>query len=338
MQVSTSKPTRHVNLGWRVVPPFYCIGTHKYDTEVYLGQFMKKIISMSALSLAIVATAGCFGTKNLSHNISNDGKVQAGDIVFPELDKAWQKDGQFPNTENLSKIRPGVAKDELYQLIGRPHFSEGQNAREWDYIMKFYQEDDSVKICQYKVIFDKAYKGQEFYWKPADCAQYAKIQTPAPTIIYQQVPAPAPTPAPAPVVVHQPAPIISEKISLSADALFYFDKWKEQDMLPEGKPELDALARKLAEYQEKGRMQIMITGHTDLLGEDMYNMNLSQLRAQTVRAYLINRGVHASTMMATGAGESEPVKACNMNQPRQALIDCLQPNRRVELSVSVFSF
>lgn len=293
---------------------------------------MKKISSLSAVSLAALAMTGCLGTKHLSHDITREGTVQPENIVFPELEKAWQKDGQFPNSENLSKIRPGVAKDELYQLIGRPHFSEGQYAREWDYIMKFYQADDTVKICQYKVIFDKEYRGQEFYWKPADCAAYAKAQTPAaPTIIYQQAPAPAPVVVPA-------APIISEKLTLSADALFYFDRWREQDMLPKGKPELDALARKLVEYQSKGRMQIMITGHTDLLGEDMYNMNLSQLRAQTVRTYLINRGVDAGTMMATGAGESEPVKACNMNQPRQALIDCLQPNRRVELSVSVYAY
>lgn len=294
---------------------------------------MKKISSLSILALSVLAVSGCFGTKNLSQDITKEGTVQSDGIVFPALNKAWQKDGQFPNTENLSKIRPGIAKDELYQLIGRPHFSEGQKAREWDYIMKFYQEDDSVKICQYKVIFDKAFKGREFYWKPADCAEFAKVKTPEPTIIYQQVPAPQP---PQPIVPQ--TPIISEKITLSADALFYFDKWKEQEMLPQGRPELDALARKLVEYQARGRTQIMVTGHTDLMGDDMYNMNLSMLRAQTVRTYLINRGVDASSLVASGAGESQPVKSCNMNQPRKPLIDCLQPNRRVELSVTVFEY
>lgn len=292
---------------------------------------MKKFYSFSALALSVLAVSGCFGTKQLSHDITKEGTVQTDNIRFPELNKAWQKDGQFPNTENLSKIRPGVGKDELYQLIGRPHFSEAQKAREWDYIMKFYQEDDSVRVCQYKVIFDKDYKGQEFYWKPADCAEFAKVKKPEPTIIYQQVPAPAPLPMPQ-------QPIISEKITLSADALFYFDKWKEQDMLPKGRPELDALARKLVEYQSRGRTQIQLVGHTDLLGEDMYNMNLSQLRAQTVRSYLINRGVEAASLMASGAGETQPVKSCNMNQPRKALIDCLQPNRRVELQVSVYAY
>lgn len=114
------------------------------------------------------------GTKHLSAGISSESAVYHDNIVFPALDKAWQKDGQFPNSENLSKIKPGIAKYELYQLIGRPHFSEANKAREWDYILKLYQSDDSVKTCQYKVIFDKDYKGQDFYWLPADCVNYAK--------------------------------------------------------------------------------------------------------------------------------------------------------------------
>lgn len=65
-------------------------------------------------------------------------------------------------------------------------------------------------------------------------------------------------------------------------------------------------------------------------------MNLFMLRAQTVRSYLINRGVAASSIMATGAGESQPVKQYDSTLARQDLINCLQPNRRVEASVSVY--
>lgn len=279
---------------------------------------MKKL---SLIALSTLALTACMGTKHLSQNISNEGTVAKDDIVFPALEKAWQKDGQFPNSENLAKIRAGVAKDELYQLIGRPHFSEANKAREWDYIMKFYRPDESVQICQYKVIFDKDYKGQEFYWKPVDCVNYVKPLTPVTD--------------PAPPVIAT-TPIINEKINLGADALFYFDKFKPQDMLPKGKPELDQLAQKLAEYSKKGRMQVMITGHTDRFGDDMYNMNLSLLRAQTVRSYLIERGVDAGSIWATGAGENQPVKYCADTLPKKQAIDCLQPNRRVEVQVSVY--
>lgn len=289
--------------------------------------------------LCVVAMSATACTTALSHNISDKGTVAKENIVFPALDTAWEKDGQFPNSENLSKIRAGVGKDELYQLIGRPHFSERQHAREWDYIMKFYQKDQSVKICQYKVIFDKDYKGQEFYWKPADCAQYATPKTHTPQIIYQQVPAPAPqiiyTPAPAPAP--QPVPLINEKINLGADALFNFDKWQTHEMKPEGRRQLDELAQKLREWQTRGDSRVMITGHTDRLGDDMYNLNLSQLRAQTVRAYLAERGVDPATMSAAGAGETQQVKQCADSLGRQKLIECLQPNRRVEVDVAVFA-
>lgn len=277
-------------------------------------------LSMATLACMTLGLTGCMGTKYLSEGISDEGHVEPQNIVFPELDDAWQKQGQFPNRENLSKIRAGVVKDELYQLIGRPHFSEAQHAREWDYIMKFYQEDDSVKVCQYKVIFDKDYRGQEFYWQPADCAKYAKLPTAAPVA----------TPAIATPIIKQ------EKITLAADALFKFDQWKTSEMLTKGRQDLDELAQKLIDYSRQGDARIIITGHTDYLGDDAYNMNLSQLRAQTVRRYLIEQGVDASTMIAMGAGESEPVKQCSANVSRQALIDCLQPNRRVEVSVSLY--
>lgn len=275
-----------------------------------------KWLTLSLAGMTVLAMTGCMGTKYLSEGITKDGHVPQENVTFPELDDAWQKEGQFANSENLSKIRPGVAKDELYQLIGRPHFSEGQYAREWDYIMKFYMPDDSVKICQYKVIFDENYRGQEFYWSPADCPP----KKAEPTINV------------APMIMAAP---IKERINLSADALFHFDKWKAEDMLPQGRRELDELAQKLNQYQSMGDSRIIITGHTDRKGDDMYNMNLSQLRAQTVRSYLVSRGVEPSSMIANGAGKSQPVQQCSTNLPRQEEINCLQPNRRVTLDISV---
>ena len=92
----------------------------------------KLAFALTSLTLSLTAC-----TNTISHSIDSNGHIEPSNIFFPKLDKAWQKDGQFPNSENLSKIKPGIAKDELYQLIGRPHFSEAQHAREWDYIMKF---------------------------------------------------------------------------------------------------------------------------------------------------------------------------------------------------------
>ena len=294
------------------------------------NHYISKIAGLSVLSLALFGMSGCLGTTHLSNGITAQGQVQMQDIIFPDMAKAWQYQGQFPNRENLSKMRPGVDKDDIYQLLGRPHFSEGQFAREWDYIMKFYMPDNSVKICQYKVIFDKNFKAQEFYWSPADCPPPVEEPQVVTQTIIQQMPAPVVVPAPIPA----PAPI-KERINLGADALFKFDQSDAQNMLPQGRRELDELASKLRQYQNMGDSRIIVTGHTDRKGDDTYNMNLSIKRAQTVRSYLINQGVNANTIIATGAGETQPVEQCSTKLPRQQEIDCLQPNRRVTLDVTV---
>lgn len=270
---------------------------------------MLKCLAVSMSISGLMLSAGCTGT--LSNNINDDGQVAVSDLIFPEQDKAWQKDGQFPNSENLSKVRAGVSKDDLYQLIGRPHFSEAHNAREWDYIFKFYQADGSVQTCQYKVIFDKAFKAQQFYWQPSECAKYAEVHAPE-------------------------QPIFNEKINLAADTLFDFDKWQAKDMMPAGQRSLDDLATVLRRYQDQGNSHVVVTGYTDHLGDEAYNLMLSKQRAQTVRQYLIAQGVDANTITAAGGGESALLTQCSDAMERQERIKCLQPNRRVEVAVTVY--
>ncbi len=274
---------------------------------------------MALLGCLSISMLTACGTTAVSHDISKEGHVDASNLVWPDLDKAWQKEGQFPNSENLSKIKAGIAKDELYQLIGRPHFSERQHAKEWNYIMKFYQKDNSVKVCQYKVIFDKHYKGQEFYWFPADCPPKKEAVK-----------------APAPVVV--PAKVTHKKISLDADALFAFDEYKLDSMNPEGRAKLDNLAKKLQEFNKDGDVRIHIIGHTDRKGSEEYNTQLSQNRANSVMAYLIQSGIRSASIMATGMGEAFPVVECPAGLSAQEEIDCLQPNRRVDVDVEIHDF
>ena len=106
-------------------------------------------------------------------------------------------------------------------------------------------------------------------------------------------------------------------------------------MNAQGKAELDDVAAKLGRLERLD--QVRIIGHTDYLGSDSYNMRLSQQRAETVRNYLISRGVPANVLYAYGAGETQPVKQCDNRGNRAELIACLQPNRRVELEVNGMS-
>ena len=74
-------------------------------------------------------------------------------------------------------------------------------------------------------------------------------------------------------------------------------------------------------------LRLEIEGHTDSVGTDEYNQNLSERRAQTVREYLVSQRIAADSVIAKGFGETQPV-ATNDNAAGR------QQNRRVELVVS----
>jgi outer membrane protein OmpA-like peptidoglycan-associated protein len=82
---------------------------------------------------------------------------------------------------------------------------------------------------------------------------------------------------------------------------------------------------------------VELIGHADRLqgrGHD-YNRGLSERRALTVRNLLVERGVEAGTIEYRYKGDTEQVQACEGVKPRQALRECLAPNRRVEVRMVV---
>lgn len=249
---------------------------------------MKQLKYIGLITAAITLTA-C--TSVVSNFVNRDGTPR-GDVTFPDMEDATMPEGIFPNLENLTKIDNGVTKRDLYSLIERPHFHEMNGAKEWDYIMKFRQPDRSVKICQYKILFDHGNIARSFFWKPADC--------------------------------------LNQKIDLDADALFPFNRGGVTDIKLAGKLKLDALAQQIGAEDNKPRLHVV--GYTDYLGDDQYNLRLSQQRANSVRQYLIDQGVKPDHIIATGRGESDPVVTCKKKN-RAALVRCLAPNRRVSIDI-----
>lgn len=125
---------------------------------------------------------------------------------------------------------------------------------------------------------------------------------------------------------------MTRRVSLSADALFVFDRSSAADMLPKGKAELDALAHALRS-QDMQVQSLTITGHTDRLGTEAYNDALALQRANTVRDYLKAAGVVAP-MAVRSMGEREPVtRDCQGTDRTPGLIACLQPDRRVVVDI-----
>ncbi len=73
---------------------------------------------------------------------------------------------------------------------------------------------------------------------------------------------------------------------------------------PESFPDLD---RAVSLMQTNARLFGTVEGHTDDRGSAAYNQKLSQRRAESVRQYLVDKGVPADRLEAVGRGESQPV-------------------------------
>lgn len=130
--------------------------------------------------------------------------------------------------------------------------------------------------------------------------------------------------AEAPPAPPPPAAPTYESMNLNASALFDFDS----DVLkPEGQAALDAVGDKI---QSKGAsvVDVDVIGHTDSIGSEEYNQQLSLRRATSVKDYIVSKGVDASIIDVSGKGESQPVADNSTKEGRAQ-------NRRVEVRIGV---
>jgi len=184
------------------------------------------------------------------------------------------------------------------------------------------------------------------YWTPAmavaECdPDLVKKEEPkkaeaAPAAAPAPMAAPEPAPVAAPMVAVGPEKPAFEKVTLQAETLFDFDK---AVVRPDGKKILeDDVVTKMKQYPQVEK--VLVTGHADRIGTEKYNMNLSQRRADAVKAFLITQGVDTARIDTAAKGEAEPVVSCSEikgpeHRSNKKLVACLQPNRRVVVEVEV---
>lgn len=263
---------------------------------------MKKM-KQTLLGLTTVAALLLSACSSVSH-VKADGTTD--EVVWPDAENVSFKTGSFPVVSALKLVRPGMTKDQLYNLLGRPHFSEGLiGVVEWDYLFHFPLLNGEVKTCQYKVLFDQHKQAQSFFWREPDCAALLDGRVAEPT---------------------------TATIELSADALFAFDGSSVNELLPQGKARLLQLAQQLNQDYVVIH-SIALTGHTDRLGSDAYNQRLGLARANTVRSILQQHGVTVA-MSTHSAGKTMPKSVgCEGDVTSTALKSCLQQDRRVTIDI-----
>ncbi len=110
-------------------------------------------------------------------------------------------------------------------------------------------------------------------------------------------------------------------LSMSEDILFDFDSYSVKNSV---KDSLDGLAKALKENRD---IKLKIDGHTDFIGTEQYNYNLSLKRANSIKNYLVTKGVNKNNISIEGHGKQNPV-ATNKTEEGRA------KNRRVEFIIS----
>src|SRR5262249_5933011 len=124
-------------------------------------------------------------------------------------------------------------------------------------------------------------------------------------------PPPPPKPAPPPPPSPPPPARKVERTIILDDVLFDFDK---STIKAKAAQILDRLVAFMHENKEK---RVAISGHTDSIGTEAYNLKLSDRRWMSVRDYVVKRGVESGRVSGQGFGESKPIAPPRV-EPRTA--------------------
>ncbi len=224
-------------------------------------------------------------------------------VVFDELDEPYLRVGANVDHAVVDSVREGMTVDEVaYRLGGPESVKHHDEVSDWHYNINLpFSGSDSVVVCQYRVEFDADGYVSTTDWRRRHCES-----------LFTGV-----------------APRSAELVTLSSDVLFDFDS---HEVTAEGRKELEELARQLKQSYEEPL--ITLVGHTDRIGSDDYNLELSERRVASVRRVLSDQGIARDAIVAEGRGSREPVVKCDADTYSEAqLKECLRPNRRVEIEV-----
>lgn len=270
-----------------------------------LSNYVMNKAALGAASIAaVLLLAGCASPPN-------NGRIELQEVEdgFPTLADNWYGGGQFVDPDSVLRIAEGQSKEQVRQLIGNPHYAEGFfGVREWNYVFNLYTGNGNEYVtCQYQVHFDDDMTLEGTRWRDAQCpALLAPIEVEE--------------------ITNEP---LEEKLTLSSDVLFDFDS---DQLTLEGRRAINQVTQLIR--NDFVSPSVLVVGYTDRFGSETYNLALSDSRAETVGDRLASQGVSRSRIGTAGRGIADPIVECPGSIATPSVIECLRPNRRVEVTVT----
>ncbi|MDT8449970.1 MAG: OmpA family protein [Wenzhouxiangellaceae bacterium] len=286
---------------------------------VYLGRFFSENLS---LDLQLDAYPTEFDSDNFASDVFPSGEFDDDfDLYGLGLTGRWHFGAQENRHRPYGLVGLGIQEHDNFRDDGRDmyvSFGAGIQSKLGDHFRlrtqfegRYDNERDTFDRDNGFVDFIASIGLGYSFGEPPRPPQPPPEPAPPPARPAPPPPAPAPAPAPEPEVLFE----------FDAAVLFDFDS---AALRPEAEGELDAAARDLRRHDEI--ILVEVAGHTDSIGTDEYNQDLSERRAQSVADYLHSQGIARERMQVRGYGESRPAVPNTSSENRQQ-------NRRVVISV-----
>lgn len=236
-------------------------------------------------------------------------QLPGSETVHPDL---WDKIAELKGKDNFVCGQRQVAEAEVFLVWAGYEKAESG----WSHA-KLYANSAENLIYEAQAAIDNC----------APAALAAAALPPVVQPVFEKITLPAVAP-PAPPAKLEDF-VVLEKVQLSTDALFAFGDAK---LNPASLWRLNKLADTIKSL--KVLNDVLLVGHTDRMRGDGHferNQILSEQRAESIKQYLIGKGVAEEKIHASGVGSEQPLVLCSNLTPNAEQVNCLRPNRRVEI-------